>query len=236
VHVKSTLNMDTTNNKIRIAIVDDESLMLRLVKDFLQKTDKINVIMTADDGEVIVEKLESEEVLPEVILLDLKMKRMDGIEATSIIRTRHPQIGIIIISSYYKSSFMGYMMKSGVNAFLPKGITPEKLTEAIISVYSKGYYFMDEQVDVMRQQISSKAPKPILSNAESLTERELEVMKLICQQKTAQKIAEELFISIKTVEGHKSNLFLKTGVKNIAGLVIYAVKNELINLDECEVF
>ncbi len=228
--------MKTTGGKIKIAIVDDESLMLSLIGDYLQKTGKLDVIMTADDGEVIINKIENADILPDVILLDLKMKRMDGVETTAALRSRYPGIGIIIISSYYKSSFMGYMMKSGVNAFLPKGITPEKLTEAIHSVYEKGYYFMTEQVDIMRQQISSKAPKPVFSKTESLTDRELEVMKLICQQKTAQKIAEELFISIKTVEGHKSNLFLKTGVKNIAGLVIYAVKNELIDLDECDAF
>jgi DNA-binding NarL/FixJ family response regulator len=110
---------------------------------------------------------------------------------------------------------------------------PNILTTAIIEVHSKGYYFLEEQVEVMRTQISSNAPSPNLTSAEALTERELEILQLICQQCTAQQIADKLFITKRTVEGHKSNLLLKTSAKNTAGLVIYAIQKKLINIDHC---
>jgi DNA-binding NarL/FixJ family response regulator len=218
--------------KIKIAIVDDEELIARLIKDFLVKTGHIEVILTAGDGEEFIDKLRLSEVHPELVLLDLKMKKMDGIETTTILKNEFPQISIIVISSYYKKSFLGYMIKTGVNAFLPKGVSPDELHEAILSVYKKGHYFMQDQVEAMREQISAKAPRPVFSSESALTERETDVLKLLCQQKTAQEIADLLFISKKTVEGHKSNLLLKTGAKNTAGLVIYSVKHNLIDLNE----
>jgi DNA-binding NarL/FixJ family response regulator len=227
--------MDTGNNLIKVAIVDDEELIANLIRDFLLKTSKIDVCMVANDGEVFIRQLQQTDIQPELVLLDLKMKGLDGIETTAILRKDFPHISIIVISSYYKKSFMGYMLKTGVNAFLPKGISPDELIEAIYSVYGKGYYFMDDQVDAMREQISSRAPRPMFSPELLLTEREIEVMKLLCQQNTAQEIAEKLFISKKTVEGHKGNLLLKTGARNTAGLVIYSVKHNMINLDEYSV-
>jgi DNA-binding NarL/FixJ family response regulator len=127
---------------------------------------------------------------------------------------------------------MGYMLKTGVNAFIPKEISPDFLMKVIHSVNEHGYYFSEEHVAVMRTQIAPKVPKPKLTKQEVLSERELEILKLICQQMTSQEIADKLFIARRTVEGHKGNLLLKTSVKNTAGLVIYAIQNNLINPDE----
>jgi DNA-binding NarL/FixJ family response regulator len=128
---------------------------------------------------------------------------------------------------------MGYMLKLGVNAFLPKGVEPQLLSEAVRETFTRGYFFMDEQIEVMRRQISSNVPEPALSTEESLSEREIEILKLICQQYTAQQIADKLFITKRTVEGHKSSLLLKTSAKNTAGLVIYAVQKKIIDIDDC---
>ena len=157
---------------------------------------------------------------------------MTGIELTKIIRKEYPSIKIIVISSHYKSNFTGFMIKTGVSAFLPKGIAPYHLTEIIKEVYTKGVFFLEEQLEIIRTQLSSKSPKPILNPKNLLTEREMEVLNLICRQKTAQEIGKELFVTKRTVEGHKNNLFSKTGTKNMAGLVIYAVQNELINVND----
>ena len=225
--------MRNTDSMIRIAIVDDEALIVMLLRDYFLKHKQIIVTLTANDGSSFIEGLRKIEVLPDVVLLDLNMKELNGIDTTTILKKEFPDLKIIVVSSYYKKTFMGYMLKLGVNAFLPKGILPEQLAEAIEDVYNKGYYFVEEQIEVMRHQISSKTPAPSFSSEEELSEREIEVLKLICQQCTALQIAEKLFISPRTVEGHKSNLLLKTSARNLAGLVIYAVQRNIINIDEC---
>jgi DNA-binding NarL/FixJ family response regulator len=225
--------MKNINSKIRIAIVDDEVLIVMLLNDYFSKHKQIEVSLTANDGMQLINCLRKTELLTDIVLLDLHMKELNGIDTTTILKAEFPDLKIIVISSFYKKSFMGYMLKLGVNAFLPKGIHPEQLAEAVEEVYTKGYYFMDEQIDVMRNQISSKTPVPCFSSEEDLSEREIEVLKLICQQYTAPQIAEKLFISPRTVEGHKSNLLLKTSARNIAGLVIYAVQKNIINIDDC---
>ncbi|MBI3237510.1 MAG: response regulator transcription factor [Flavobacteriia bacterium] len=218
--------------KITIAIVDDETLIVQLLEDYFRKVDSVQVVMKAYDGKEFIEQLKQTDKYPDIVLLDLRMKEMDGIETTTYLREHFPEIKIIVMSSHYMSSFMGYMLKTGVNAFIPKEISPDFLTNVIHSVKQHGYYFSEEHVEVMRTQIAPKVPKPKLTQQEILSEREMEILKLICQQFTSQEIADKLFIARRTVEGHKGNLLLKTAVKNTAGLVIYAIQNQLIDPDE----
>lgn len=217
---------------IKIGIVDDEVLIVQLLEDYFRKSDEINVVLKAYDGSELIKQLAETREHPDIVLLDLRMKEMDGVETTTVLKDRFPDIKIIVMSSHYMSTFMGYMLKTGVNAFIPKEISPDFLTTVIKSVSQHGYYFSEEHVSVMRSQIAPKVPKPKLTKQEVLSERELEILKLICQQMTSQEIADKLFIARRTVEGHKGNLLLKTSVKNTAGLVIYAIQNNLINPDE----
>lgn len=216
----------------KIAIVDDDALIVNLLKGYLEKQKDINIIYTCGSGEEFLEVLAEKKEKPEIIILDLKMKKMTGIEVTAFLKLNYPSISIIVMSSHYKRSFMGFMLKTGVSAFIPKGVMPQQLVEIIKEVSKKGVYFMDDQLDVIREQLSSKTPKPNVSNKNNLSEREIEILKLICFQKKAKEIGEQLFITPRTVEGHKNNLFIKTGAKNIAGLVIYAIQNNLINISE----
>lgn len=217
---------------ITIAIVDDEMLIVQLLEDYFRKVDSVQVVMKAYNGKEFIDQLKETDKHPDIVLLDLRMKEMDGIETTTYLREHYPEIKIIVMSSHYMSSFMGYMLKTGVNAFIPKEISPDFLTNVIHSVKQHGYYFSEEHVEVMRTQIAPKVPKPKLTQQEILSEREMEILKLICQQFTSQEIADKLFIARRTVEGHKGNLLLKTAVKNTAGLVIYAIQNQLIDPDE----
>lgn len=217
---------------ILIAITDDDILIAELLDNFLSTTGNFEVVFTARNGNELISNLNKVPKLPDVLLLDLKMKEMDGIEATKHLKIHFPTIKIIIISSHYQRSFMGFMLKSGASAFLPKGISPAILKEVIEAVHEKGFYFMDEQMDIIREQISSKAPKPILDDEGGLSEREIQVLQLISQQKTAKAIGEILFITPRTVEGHKNNLFVKTGAKNITGLLIYAIQHNIIRVED----
>lgn len=222
----------TQNPVIKLAIVDDETLIVTLLSSFFQKKEEYDVIFKAESAEECLAYFSNaENPVPDVLLLDIKMKGKSGIDILPDIKALYPQLNVVVMSSHYKKSFTGFMIKTGVAAFLPKGISPFKLDEIIQEIYAKGFYFLPEQLEIVRKQISSKSPRPVVESKEKLSERELEVLKLICRQKTAQEIGEQLFITKRTVEGHKSHIFTKTGTKNIAGLVIYALQNNLIDLD-----
>lgn len=219
---------------IQLALVDDEQLIVKLLEGFFTQQPHTNVLLSAFSGEDFLEKLATAEQLPDVALIDLRMKELDGIALSSILKETYPSIRIIAISSYYKKYFMGYMLKAGVSAFLPKGILPVELLKVVETVYREGYYFLPEQVDMMRTQITPKAPKPKLSIEASLTAREKEVLQLICQQCTAQEIADKLYITKRTVEGHKNKLLSKVGVKNTAGLIIYAIQKNIVDVQSLQ--
>lgn len=225
--------MNEKESSIKIGIVDDEALIVMLLSDFFSKHERIVVELTATSGSQIIDEFRAAQCIPEILLLDLQMGEMNGIEAATILKQDNPDLKIIVVSSHYKKSFMGYMLKLGVNAFLPKGIAPQLLAEAIEEVHAKGFYFMGEQIEVMRNQISSSAPAPVFKTEETLSDREVEVLRLICMEYTAQEIADKLFITKRTVEGHKSNLLTKTSTKNTAGLVIYAIQKQIIDIDDC---
>jgi len=217
---------------ILIAITDDDTLIAKLLENFLNANGNFKILFTAGSGNELILNLNNVSPLPDILLLDLKMKEMDGIEVTKHLKIHFPTIKIIIISSHYQRSFMGFMFKTGACAFLPKGISPSILTNVILTVHEKGFYFMEEQMEIIREQISSKAPKPILDDESGLSEREIQVLRLISQQKTAKAIGEILFITPRTVEGHKNNLFVKTGAKNITGLLIYAIQRNIIKVED----
>ncbi len=217
---------------ISMALVDDDALIVELLAGFLGNQDGIHVEFTANSGEQFLEYLASTDNHPQLVVMDLKMGGINGAEVTSILKTEYPNISTIIMSSHYKTSFMGFMLKTGVAAFLPKGVAPKQLLSIIKEVAEKGFFFLPEQLEVLREQVSHKSPKPILDIKNSISERELEVLQLICQQYTAKEIGEKLFIAARTAEGHRNTLFVKTGAKNIAGLVIYAIQNKLVNMDD----
>ena len=218
--------------KIQLAIVDDEALIVTLLSDFFNQQNKIEVSISSNSGEDFLEKLANKSTLPEVLILDLKMKGKSGVDILEILKEKYPTIKTIIMSSHYNKSFMGFMLKTGASAFTPKGISPQELLKIVIEVKDKGFYFQPDQLEVIREQVSTKVPEPKINKNNLLSEREIEVLKFICLQKTAKEIGEQLFITQRTVEGHKNNLFLKTETKNIAGLAIYAIQNNLVKADE----
>jgi DNA-binding NarL/FixJ family response regulator len=224
-----------SNSTIRLAIVDDEQLIVRLLEDFFTRSEGAEVVFTAYAGQELLDFVTEQPDRIEVLLLDLRLQEENGADIAQALRPINPALNIIIISSYYKASFIGYLLKTGVSAFLPKGILPRELLRIIHIVHEKGYYFLPEQVEAMRDQITPKAPQPKFASPVQLTTREREILALICQQKTAREIADQLFITKRTVEGHKNNLLSKLGIKNTAGLIIYAIKEGLIDLNNIEI-
>lgn len=219
--------------KINLAILDDDYLIVTLLKSFFNQKGAIEVVYDTIDGYQLYKYLDqknSEKI--DVLLLDLKMKTVDGLEVLKQIKATKPEIKIIVISSHYQDNSIGFMVKEGVSAFLPKGISPFELVEIIKQVNHTGFYFNKNQIEILREQIATKVPKPIIEDKENLTEREKEIAKLLCQQKTAKEVGDLLCIVHRTVEGHKNNIFAKIGVKNIAGLIVYCLQNNIVNLEE----
>lgn len=222
--------------KIKVALLDDESLIVSLISNYLDNQKNIEVIFASTDGDDFLKKIALKNHLPDVVILDLKLKGKNGSEIASFIKNNYPEVSIIIMSSYYKQSFIGFMLKTGAAAFIPKGINPDELLNIVEEVFSRGYYFMNDQLETIREQLPGKSLSIDEEKPDILSKREIEILKLICFQKTAKEIAKLLFIAPKTVEGHKNRLFSKTGTKNVAGLVMYAIQNKYVNSDEAPLF
>lgn len=215
------------NPAIKIALVDDEVLFRKGIAFLLQREENIEILFEASDGEELISSLEKIEIKPDIIIMDLKMPILNGVEATRIIRKSYPDIKIIALTSYDSKSFIANMIQVGAVAYLIKNTTPKDLIHTINKVAKKGFYYNENVLKIIQETIvTAKNSKGQLETS-FLSPREIEILQLICQQKTTTEIAEHLFLSPRTVEGHRNNLLLKTESRNIAGLVVYAIQNEI---------
>ena len=215
-------------SKINIAIADDYKIFREGIKKCITGDKALHVILEADNGEDLINGFS--DPLPDVIIMDLKMPIMDGMEATQIIRRKHPSIKVLVVTMYDDDKFIIHLMEIGANGYLLKNAEPDEIRKAIYSVYENGYYFNDLVNKALLKKLVIKANlKPSFKQDVDLTEREMEVLKLICEEKTAGEIAKEIFLSPRSVEGIRQRLIDKIGVRNTAGLVMFAVKNQLVN-------
>jgi DNA-binding NarL/FixJ family response regulator len=220
------------SKKIKIVVADDEDLFRNGISYLLVAND-FDVIYEASNGKDLIEFLQNAALYPDVILMDIKMPLLNGVEATKQIATQYPDIKIIALSSYITSTFISNMLQVGAASYIPKNASPEEMITTINNVVETGYYYNN----FMRQHISQDKLKTVV-NAKTifddnlLTKREYEILLLICKQKSATEIANLLELSPRTVEGHRNNLLIKTESKNVAGLVVYALRNKLISLDD----
>jgi len=221
-------------SSIKVAITDDQVLFRRGIASIINTFEGISIVLEADNGRMLLDSLQTLESLPDVVLLDLSMPELNGIETTKILHVSYPSIKIIILSVYGEDRFVTHLMELGVNAYLFKNVEPEEVERAIRTVMDKDFYFNEAFLNAMKNRLTNKRQKILLTEniPSTLTAREIEVLKLICKQNTAQEIAEQLFISVRTVDGHRNNLLEKTGVRNSAGLVLFAIKHRLIDPTE----
>lgn len=215
------------NAAIKIALVDDEVLFRKGIAFLLQREENIEIIFEASNGEELLANLEEIEVKPDIIIMDLKMPILNGVEATKIMRKAYPDIKIIALTSYDTKSFIANMIQVGAVAYLIKNTTPKDLMHTINEVSKKGFYYDESVLKIIQETIVSSKNSKVNLETSFLSPREIEILQLICQQKTTTEIAEHLFLSPRTVEGHRNNLLLKTESRNIAGLVVYAIQNEI---------
>lgn len=223
------------SSQIKLALIDDEQLILEGVKMLLSNEKNISVCLTADNGPDFIEDLGklSKDEFPDIALVDVQMKPMNGFELVEILKEKYPDLKIIILSSHYKTSILGYMVKLGVSAFLPKNSNKKTFIEAITMVDKNGVFFTAEDHQMLFTYMNSSAKKKSLFETEDeLSEREKDVVKLICQELTNNEIGEKLFISPRTVESHRQRILEKIGAKNTVGIAIYAIVNNIYSLEK----
>lgn len=216
---------------IKIILVDDEILFRKGISFLLSKEENIEVIFEASDGVELIEFLKGDNPKPDIVIMDLKMPLLNGIEATKIIHRDFPTIKIIALTSYDSKSFIANMIDVGAVSYLIKNATPQELFETINEVAAKGFYYSEYVMGIIQNDLISNKKTKCSLDTNFITSRELEVLQLICKQKSTVEIGEKLFISPRTVEGHRNNLLLKTESKNVAGLVVYAIQNAIVTLD-----
>ncbi|WP_299015605.1 response regulator transcription factor [uncultured Polaribacter sp.] len=219
-------------NTINIAIADDEELFRAGIRFLLEREPNFNIVFEAKNGQELINFIANTEEFPDVILMDLKMPEVNGVEATKIIHKAQPDIKIIALTSYGGKSFITNMIDVGASSYLLKNSNPKTVIQTIKEVFNKGFYYDEIVLKIIHENIISSSGKRIKSDLDKklLSKREIDVLELICAEHTTAEIAEKLFISPRTVEGHRNNLLLKTQSKNVAGLVIYGIQKKLIEI------
>ncbi len=213
---------------IKVAIADDHKIFRKGVILSLRPFTNIKFVLEADNGEQLIAAMPTAE--PDVILMDLRMPGKDGIETTKIISKSHPHIHILILSMYEDERFVSHLMENGANGYLLKNAEPQEIRRAIMDVHEKGYYLNNFVNRILLKKSHAKQKViPSLNSEITLSEKEKDVLKFICMEFTAQEIAQKMDISPRTVEAIKDRLMERFGSKNTAGLVFFAVKNNLVD-------
>ena len=215
-------------SEITVAIADDHQLFRKGVILSMRSYTNIKFIMEAENGEDLLYKLQ--EIQPDVVLCDLKMPVKDGIDATKLITKNFPNIRVIILTMYEDERFVGHLMDCGAAGYLLKNTEPAEIKRAIMDVMRTGFYLNPFVNKVLiKKNYSKQKFNPSLTSEVVLSEREKEVLTLVCMEFTAAEIADKMSISARTVEAIKDRLMERFGVKNSVGLVFYAMKNSLID-------
>jgi DNA-binding NarL/FixJ family response regulator len=213
--------------KIRVALVDDHQLVRDGIKALLKSTQDIDVVGEASDGREAIELMGKLEI--DVLIMDIAMSGLNGIDASQRIVDRFPDARIIMLSMYDSEEYVVRSMRSGARGYLVKNMAPVELELAIRKVASGGVYLSPEIGDTMRLQLLRKT-----SDSESidiLSSRQREILQAIAEGRTTREIADLLSISPKTVETHRSQLMQKLEIRDVPGLVRYAIRHGLISVD-----
>ena len=208
---------------IKVLIADDHQILIDGIKITLVDTPDIKVVAEAKDGYQVLKQLEKQSDI-DVILMDINMPKLDGIECTKQVHKRFPHAKVIALSQFSEKRFVKRMLKNGAMGYILKDSDQHIIIKAIQTVYAGEKFFCDRlSFRLASQELKLEDTKSLFPN---LSEREKEILQLICLEYSSHEIADKLFISFHTVESHRANLIMKVGAKNTAGLVKWAVEND----------
>jgi DNA-binding NarL/FixJ family response regulator len=211
-------------DKINIAIVDDHTLFRNGVAALMGEFEELKVIFEAENGEQMQQML-AKHGLPQVILMDINMPVMDGYAATKWLKEKHPQIKVLALSMFEDDKAVIRMIRNGASGYVLKESRPKDLLEAIKTINEKGVYINDLVSGKLLRSVSEAQPVPEFSK------KELEFLKLCCSELTYKEMADQMFISPRTVDNYREALFLKLNLKSRSGLVLYAIQNGIFNFE-----
>lgn len=216
---------------IRLIIADDHEIFRDGLSLMLSKQPDMQLAGQAANGRELVSLVN--ELNPDVVLTDVKMPLMDGIEATRFLLTQKPELRIIALSMFDEENLIVDMLEAGARGYLLKNADKQEILDAIHSVYDNRPYYCHHTSSRLASLISKSKFNPYKRKEPPVfTDREIEIIRLICQQLTAQEIADRVFLSKRTVEGHRTRILEKMNVKNTAGVVIYALKHRIVTEEE----
>lgn len=211
-------------NKINIIIVDDHSLFSNSLSYLIGSFEEFNVVGTFSNGKEFINHIATESSLPDIVLLDVNMPIMDGIETMKWLKSNHLDLKVLALSVNDDDATIIKMLTNGAKGYLLKDTEPAIFKEALLDVYHKGFYYTKMISGLLIHKIENKDSKDVLK------EREIEFIRLACTELTYKEIANEMCLSPKTIDGYREHLFAKLEVKTRIGLVLFAIKNRIIML------
>ena len=218
------------SSTIKIVLADDHEIFRDGFKVMLRKQMEVELIGEASNGEELVAI--THELKPDVVVTDIKMPRMDGIAATREITASFPGIGVIALSMFDEESLIVDMLEAGARGYLLKNAPKVEILEAIRTVYEQQtYYCASTSGQLARLIAKSGFENKGKEKLPQFSERELQIIRLVCQEKTNKEIAEELFLSVRTIEGYRDKIQEKINAKNAAGVVVFAIRNNIYRIE-----
>jgi DNA-binding NarL/FixJ family response regulator len=215
--------------KITLGIAEDQALFRKGMMAMLNAIPDFEVILEAENGMDLLEQVDQKKLSPSVFLLDLSMPEMDGIETTEVLKSRNSANKIVIVSAFDDLDIISHLYQKGANAFIDKNAEPEEVEYAIKSVHKNDFYINQAARQAIDEEKETKDYRKETTHLSALSNREKEIIRLICMEYTNVEMAERLHLSKRTVDNYRLNILNKTQSKNTAGVVLFAVQNGLID-------
>ena len=216
-----------TAQQIKVSIADDHKIFRDGIKMALKDRDYLKILWEAEDGKDLIHKLKLKQ--PDVLLMDIRMPELDGVNAISLIRKEYEEVKIIVLTMYDDQEMITKMMEMGANAYLTKTTDPDEMYQAILTCMNDDFYFNDlVNKAVLLKLQHKKTVRHFYPTAVKFSEKELRILKCIAEDKTTEEISKEVFLSPRTIETIRQKMKEKVGAKTIAGLVMYGMRNKLL--------
>ena len=219
------------NNSIKVLIADDHPYIIKAISTTLSDSQKIIIVGTASNGNQAVEM--ATRLSPDIIIMDIRMPNLNGIEATKILINNDQNFKVICLTACDDENGLFDMLKAGARGFILKTSDTSEILRAVDKVLIGEEYYCKDAIDLMIKRFIKNTPViPKLLRFDGYSPKELEIIKLICKQKTSREISEDLFLGEKTINYYRQRIMEKMQVKTSIGIVIYAIKNNMVNINE----